>query len=338
MTSLMESRLTPEQHELLREVLVAQTEAARPRRDPRRRGSAHQAPESPRSRRWVRRGFVPREPRSPPGSSPVRRHRPQRPRDPRRHLEARGRGLSQRRVQDGLLRFDLRPRKLRGHPVAVHPATLLRSPGIPARRRRQAGADGVFVCMESLDAYTDCHEYDPVWERFRSSLRAIHERVGSNANIGKALGRLLTDAGLADIQVRIVLCSPTTVGWKSFRAVVRSSADLAFAFFPELFDRSPRRGPGRVARRSSRGRAQGPLSLLGHRKRHEALVEVRRRPGAGGVAGTSVRRARIPFGGAVGAEDSSGPRRAFALRRPSGTRGGAGSSPARSPSRGRQAP
>jgi SAM-dependent methyltransferase len=98
--------------------------------------------------------------------------------------------------------------------------------------------NGVFVCMESLDAYTDCHELDPVWERFRDSIRAIHERVGSNPNIGKSLGRLLADAGLADVQVRIVLCSPTTVGWDRFRAVVQASAELAFSFFPELFDRT----------------------------------------------------------------------------------------------------
>lgn len=97
---------------------------------------------------------------------------------------------------------------------------------------------GVFACMESLDAYTDSHERDPVWERFRESIRAIHDRVGSNANVGKTLGRLLADAGLAHIQVCIVLCSPATIGWERFRAVVQATADLAFAFFPELFDRS----------------------------------------------------------------------------------------------------
>jgi len=39
---------------------------------------------------------------------------------------------------------------------------------------------GAFVAVESLDAYTDCHEHDPLWERFRTSIAAIHERVGSN--------------------------------------------------------------------------------------------------------------------------------------------------------------
>lgn len=98
--------------------------------------------------------------------------------------------------------------------------------------------NGLFACMESLDAYTDCHEHDPVWERFRDAIQAIHRRVGSNPNIGKSLGRLLADAGLADVQVRIVLCSPTTVGWDRFRAVVQASAELAGSFFPELFDRT----------------------------------------------------------------------------------------------------
>jgi SAM-dependent methyltransferase len=96
---------------------------------------------------------------------------------------------------------------------------------------------GIFLSLESLDAYTDCHEQDPVWERFRTSVAAIHKRVGSNDNIGKSLGLLLRDAGFRDIQVRVVLCSPSTVGVERFRAVVQESAELAVAFFPDLFDR-----------------------------------------------------------------------------------------------------
>ena len=55
--------------------------------------------------------------------------------------------------------------------------------------------------------------------------------------VGKSLGLLFRDAGFRDIQVRVVLCSPSSVGVKKFRAVVQASADLAFAFFPDLFDR-----------------------------------------------------------------------------------------------------
>jgi SAM-dependent methyltransferase len=97
---------------------------------------------------------------------------------------------------------------------------------------------GLFVALESLDAYTDCHDPDPVWERYRTSLGAIHKQIGSNADTGKALGLLLRTAGFRDIQVRIVLCSPSTVGWSRFRAVVQASAELAFDFFPGLFDRT----------------------------------------------------------------------------------------------------
>ena len=96
---------------------------------------------------------------------------------------------------------------------------------------------GIFLSLESLDAYTDCHEPDPVWERFRTSVAAIHKRVGSNDNIGKSLGLLLRAAGFRDIQVRVVLCSPSTVGVERFRAVVQASAELAVAFSPDLFDR-----------------------------------------------------------------------------------------------------
>ncbi len=96
---------------------------------------------------------------------------------------------------------------------------------------------GTFIAMESLDAYTDCHERDPIWERFKASVATIHQKVGSNADIGKSLGKLLRNAGFQKIHVRVLLCSPSTVGWKRFQSVVQGSAELACAFFPELFDR-----------------------------------------------------------------------------------------------------
>jgi len=95
---------------------------------------------------------------------------------------------------------------------------------------------GTFIALESLDTYTDCHVPDPVWERFRTSVAAVHKRVGSNDNIGKSLGSLFRSAGFREIQVRVLLCSPSTIGVKRFQAVVQASADLAFAFFPDLFD------------------------------------------------------------------------------------------------------
>ncbi|RPJ84968.1 MAG: class I SAM-dependent methyltransferase [Acidobacteria bacterium] len=95
---------------------------------------------------------------------------------------------------------------------------------------------GGFVALESLDALTDSHEADPVWDRFRTALTAVHRHVGSNQDIGKSLGALLRNAGFREIQVRVVLCSPSTVGWEPFSAVVRASAALASTFFPELFD------------------------------------------------------------------------------------------------------
>ena len=96
---------------------------------------------------------------------------------------------------------------------------------------------GLFIAVESLDAYTDSHEHDPVWERYRASLAAIHKKIGSDGNIGKSMGRLLRTTGFRDIQVRAVFCSPATIGWRRFQTVVRASAALAFGFFPELFDR-----------------------------------------------------------------------------------------------------
>ena len=97
---------------------------------------------------------------------------------------------------------------------------------------------GLFVAMESLDAYTDSPEPDPVWERYRAALGAVHKKIGSDANIGRSLGRLFKTAGFRDIQVRIVLCSPSTVGWSRFQGVVRATAELAFNLFPDLFDRT----------------------------------------------------------------------------------------------------
>jgi len=97
---------------------------------------------------------------------------------------------------------------------------------------------GTFIALESLDAYTDCHEHDPVWERYRASLGAVHKKIGSDANIGRSLGSLFRAAGFRDIQVRIVLCSPSTVGWARFRAVVLATAELAFGLFPDLIDRT----------------------------------------------------------------------------------------------------
>ena len=95
---------------------------------------------------------------------------------------------------------------------------------------------GIFLALESLDAYTDSHQPDPIWERFRNSVAAVHKRAGSNDNIGKSLGSLLRATGFRDIQVRVLICSPSTVGVKRFQDVVQASADLAFAFFPDLFD------------------------------------------------------------------------------------------------------
>ncbi len=104
--------------------------------------------------------------------------------------------------------------------------------GVFARLKKK----GIFIALESLDAYTDCHEQDPVWERFKGSVAAIHKRAGSNADIGKSLGSMFRTAGFRDIGVRVMLCSPSTVGVKKFRAVVQTSAELAVAFFPDLFE------------------------------------------------------------------------------------------------------
>ena len=96
---------------------------------------------------------------------------------------------------------------------------------------------GIFIALESLDEYTDCHVHDPIWERYRIAVASIHKRVGSNANIGKSLGSLLVGAGFRKVRVQVVLSSPSTVGVARFAAVVRATAALAFGFFPDLFDR-----------------------------------------------------------------------------------------------------
>jgi ubiquinone/menaquinone biosynthesis C-methylase UbiE len=95
---------------------------------------------------------------------------------------------------------------------------------------------GLFVALESLDAYTGSPEPDPIWERYKIALAAIHKRIGSDANIGRSLGRLLRIAGFKDVRVWVALCSPSTVGWTRFRGVVRASAELACGFFSDLFD------------------------------------------------------------------------------------------------------
>jgi len=97
---------------------------------------------------------------------------------------------------------------------------------------------GVCISVESLDAYSSAHEDNPVWELFRMSLAAIHRRGGSNDNIGKSLGRLFAAAGFRDIRVQVVLCSPSTVGWKRFQALIRISAEAAASLCADLFDRT----------------------------------------------------------------------------------------------------
>ena len=97
---------------------------------------------------------------------------------------------------------------------------------------------GVCISVESLDAYSSAHEDNPVWKRFRVSLAAIHRRGGSNEDIGKSLGWLFAAAGFRDIRVQVVLCSPSTVGWKRFRAVVQASAETAASLCPDVFDRT----------------------------------------------------------------------------------------------------
>lgn len=100
---------------------------------------------------------------------------------------------------------------------------------------RRLKKHGTFIAMESLDTYSDCRVHDDVWERYKTSVRAIHARAGSNPEIGKSLGALLRGAGFRNIRVNVLLCSPSTVGWRRFRAVVKGSSELAHTLFPDLF-------------------------------------------------------------------------------------------------------
>jgi ubiquinone/menaquinone biosynthesis C-methylase UbiE len=96
---------------------------------------------------------------------------------------------------------------------------------------------GTFIAVESVEAYTDCQVPDPVWEAYRAALLTVHARIGSDGNIGKALGSLFRRSGFQDVQVGTVICSPSTVGLERFKTVVLATTALAHALFPELFDR-----------------------------------------------------------------------------------------------------
>ena len=96
---------------------------------------------------------------------------------------------------------------------------------------------GTFIAVESLEAYTDCHVPDPVWEAYRAALLNVHAKIGSDGNIGKALGSLFRDAGFREVQVGVVLTSPSTVGTERFTSVVLATTALAHTLFPRLFDR-----------------------------------------------------------------------------------------------------
>jgi ubiquinone/menaquinone biosynthesis C-methylase UbiE len=104
---------------------------------------------------------------------------------------------------------------------------------------------GTFVAVESVEAYMDCHVPDPVWEAYRAALLTVHAKIGSDGNIGKALGSLFRGAGFRDIQVGFVVCSPSTVGLERFKSVVLATTALAHTLFPGLFDRKLARRMGR---------------------------------------------------------------------------------------------
>jgi ubiquinone/menaquinone biosynthesis C-methylase UbiE len=236
MTSLMESKMTPEQHAMIRNVLVAQTESIGMLEIP----IVEEMLKRGKSRSVLDIGCG-------EGSFVLELAR--------RIAGTRFLGIDQNElaISDALRR--LRRRKLRN--VMFRPAFFdsrfepAEHDAVMTRYTLQHSSDprafvdavfkrlkrkGLFIALESLDAYTDCHEPDPVWERFKTSVAAIHGKVGSNSNIGKSLGVLFRNAGFRDIRVRVILCSPSTVGWKKFQAVVQASADLAYAFFPDLFD------------------------------------------------------------------------------------------------------
>lgn len=96
---------------------------------------------------------------------------------------------------------------------------------------------GTFIAVESVEDYVDCQVKDPVWEAYRTALLAIHAKIGSDANVGKALGSLFRRAGFRDVQVRLVVCAPSTVGFARFQAVVLASTALGHTLFPDLLDR-----------------------------------------------------------------------------------------------------
>ena len=96
---------------------------------------------------------------------------------------------------------------------------------------------GTFIAVESMEGCMGCHLPDPVWAAYRAALLAVHARIGSDGDIGGALGSLLRGAGFRNVQVGIVLCSPATVGLARFTTVVLATTALAHTLFPELFDR-----------------------------------------------------------------------------------------------------
>lgn len=86
-----------------------------------------------------------------------------------------------------------------------------------------------------------------MWERFLAAMRIIHARIGSNDNIGMSMGRLLAGAGFREIQVRVVLSAPSTVGWRRFGMLVSAMADTGVALFPGQFDQKLARAVKRWA-------------------------------------------------------------------------------------------
>ena len=104
---------------------------------------------------------------------------------------------------------------------------------------------GTFVAVESVEAYTDCQVPDPVWAAYRAALLNVHARIGSNGNVGKALGSLFRRAGFRDVRVGLVLSAPSTVGIERFKPVVLATTALAHTLFPDLLDRKLARRVGR---------------------------------------------------------------------------------------------
>jgi ubiquinone/menaquinone biosynthesis C-methylase UbiE len=236
MSSLMESKLTAEQHALIRKVLVAQTESVGRLELPivagllRERGC----------RRVLDIGCG-------EGSFLLKLAA--------RATRARFLGIDHNRLAIADARRRLREQGSRNvglrtaffdpsFPRAKYDAILTRyTLQHCSEPRRFVGAaferlkkKGLLVSLESLDAYMDCHEKEPVWDRFRASVGAVHKRAGSDENTGKSLGGLLKAAGFEQIWVQVLLCSPSTVGYEAFRAVVEASAQTAASLFPDLFD------------------------------------------------------------------------------------------------------